>query len=68
MRDPLRREVFEPLLDTELPLQIGATPVQARLVEVRGLQSPTPRRARRRRSRCRSSCPATCLPRRARTA
>lgn len=43
MPEPLAREDFEPLIDAELPMQIGATPVQARLVEVRALQSPSPR-------------------------
>ena len=43
MLDQLRREDFEPLLETELPLQIGTTPTTARLVEVRTLDSPSPR-------------------------
>ena len=43
MLDQLKREDFDPLLDTELPLQVGSTPTMARLVEVRTLQGPSPR-------------------------
>jgi hypothetical protein len=43
MLDTLTRADFDPHLNQSLPLNVGSLPTQATLVEVRALQSPSPR-------------------------